>query len=674
MSTQRFDSLLIANRGEIACRIIRSARALGIRTIAVYSDADLGAPHVRLADEAYHIGAAAPRASYLNVQALLEVAKRADAKAIHPGYGFLSERAEFCAAVLEAGLLFVGPDVHAINAMGDKASSKQLMRKANVPCVPGYDGADQSPETLRTQADAIGYPLLVKASAGGGGRGMRRVSAAGELEGAIVSAKTEALAAFGSDALLLERWVERGRHIEVQVLADRHGNTIHLLERDCSAQRRHQKVIEEAPSPALSPELRAKIGAAAVRAAQAVNYVGAGTVEFMMDDGGEFYFLEMNTRLQVEHPVTELICDIDLVKWQLRITAGEPLTLRQEEITARGHAIEARVYAEDPANGFAPQTGRVIALRLPSDEGVRIDAGLDEGQVIGADYDAMIAKVIAWGESRELARQRLDGALRHTCVLGLHTNVDYLLNILRSEEFRGGEMTTHLLDSAQGQALKESPPRDPAARAAAIGVWLACAASARGLHRTDATAAVAMHFRNAHPEPQRIAIELDGEALLVSVQADTGGCSMTLGDRTHRVVVRHLPGMQDNERLVIVDGAAATALWAIDERDALWLAWHGQTTVVRIPRTKTRAESQAGTGNLRAPGVGTVTRVQVAVGEHVAKGQALLALEAMKMETVLCADVAGLLKELRAAPGKQVAAGDLLAVIEPDPAEVPGPA
>ena len=459
-------SVLIANRGEIACRIARTAAAMGIRTVAVYSDADAGAPHVRACDAAVRIGPPPVAESYLNIAAIIDAGKQAGADAVHPGYGFLSENASFAEACVAAGLTFVGPPASAIAAMGNKAAAKARMEAAGVPVVPGWRGADQSDGTLLEAARRIGLPVMVKAAAGGGGRGMRLVTDDAALEAAIKGARNEAASAFGSGELLLEKAVTDARHVEVQIFADTHGTVIHLGERDCSVQRRHQKVIEEAPSPAVPAELRARMGAAAVAAAKAVNYVGAGTVEFLLGGDGAFYFLEMNTRLQVEHPVTEAVTGLDLVEWQFRIADGEPLPLRQEQVALRSHAIEVRLYAEDPARNFLPQSGSVVAWRKPP--GVRTDAGIESGQAISPWYDPLLAKIIAHGATREEARAKLIAALERTVLLGLPTNRRFLIDLLSHSDFAAGKATTGFI----GQHFARIVPREPTeadfARAAAL--------------------------------------------------------------------------------------------------------------------------------------------------------------------------------------------------------------
>ncbi|MFW6413136.1 MAG: acetyl-CoA carboxylase biotin carboxylase subunit, partial [Oceanicaulis sp.] len=473
MTTRPFSSVLVANRGEIAVRVLREARASGRRAIAVCSDADADALHVREADEAVRIGPAAAAQSYLNVEAILDAAKRTDAEAIHPGYGFLSENAAFAQAVTDAGLVWIGPPPAAIEAMGDKARAKRLMIEAGVPTVPGWQGDAQDGAALKSEAAKIGYPLLIKAVAGGGGRGMRVVRSGAEFDEALASARREAKSAFGDDAVLLEKFVERGRHVEIQVFADAHGNTIHLGERDCSAQRRRQKVIEEAPSPAVSGDLRARMGADAVAAAKAVTYAGAGTVEFLLDDDGAYYFLEMNTRLQVEHPVTEEVTGLNLVQLQFDVAAGKPLPISQDDVALNGWSVELRLYAEDPYDGFAPQSGR-IAWFEPEASGVRVDTGVVTGDRIGTEYDAMVAKLIGTGPTRDAALDRLRAALRSAPLLGVTTNRDFLLALIDDPRFRAGEITTGDLDRWSEEASGPFSPRDVAFDALALGAALLC--------------------------------------------------------------------------------------------------------------------------------------------------------------------------------------------------------
>ncbi|HSV36405.1 MAG TPA: acetyl-CoA carboxylase biotin carboxylase subunit, partial [Ramlibacter sp.] len=472
-----FKKILIANRGEIACRVAATARRMGVRTVAVYSDADANAKHVGACDESVHIGGSAPKDSYLRWERIIEAAKATGAQAVHPGYGFLSENEEFAQACADAGLVFIGPPPSAINAMGLKAESKQLMEKAGVPLVPGYHGANQDTALLAAEAERIGYPVLIKASAGGGGKGMRAVEKAQEFEAALASCKREAINSFGDDAVLIEKYVQRPRHIEIQVFGDTQGNYVYLFERDCSVQRRHQKVLEEAPAPGMTEAMRRQMGGAAVAAARAVNYVGAGTVEFIVEQRGHgemnFFFMEMNTRLQVEHPVTEAITGLDLVEWQLRVAFGEPLPLRQEELKIHGHAIEARICAENPDNNFLPATGTLLVYRKPKSASfargpVRVDDGVREGDAISPFYDSMVAKLIVHGDTREQALARLDEALAQTHIVGLATNVQFLRQVVRSPSFSKANLDTALIPREQAVLFNQEPLGLPLAAAAAV--------------------------------------------------------------------------------------------------------------------------------------------------------------------------------------------------------------
>ena len=655
MSTGPFDTLLVANRGEIACRVIRSARDLGLRTVAVYSDADAGAPHVALADLAVRLGPGPAAESYLDAERILAAAAQAGAQAIHPGYGFLSESAAFARACTEAGLIFVGPSAESVAAMGDKAAAKVRMRAAGVPVVPGYDGEEQADAAFAQAAEGIGYPVLVKASAGGGGRGMRRVDRAEDLPEALARARNEARSAFGSEHLILEKLVEGGRHVEVQVLADTQGTCLHLFERDCSTQRRHQKVIEEAPSPAVSPELRARMGQAAVRAAEAVAYTGAGTVELLLDDSGAFYFLEMNTRLQVEHPVTELVTGLDLVALQLRVAMGEPLGLRQEDLSLRGHAIEARLYAEDPADGDRPQTGTVVAFRAPEGAGLRTDHGLVDGLEVSPFYDSMLAKVMAWGPDRHTARRRLERALEETVLLGLRTNRHFLVEVLRSEAFRQGEVRTDFL-AREGEPLRQPWARAEDVVREAAALWLQAVAGAG--ERTG--------FRNSHAEHGPLFLEVGGEVHEVRCSArgrtvhfaeSSGGGSITLlarDDTTHRLRYTWPDGRTlDRTVHATVDG------------DTLWLQVGGWQGAVRLHVPRPDAEDTVANGQISAPGAGKVLSVLVSADQPVAAGDPLAVLEAMKLETTLRAPVAGTVQAVRVTAGDLVKTGQILFVLEP---------
>ncbi|MFO1232777.1 MAG: biotin carboxylase N-terminal domain-containing protein [Paenacidovorax caeni] len=656
-----FNKILIANRGEIACRVIRTARALGYRTVAVYSDADRDAPHVALADEAVHIGPAPAAESYLQFDAILGACKATGADALHPGYGFLSENAAFALACEDAGVLFIGPPPSAIEAMGDKALAKQRMIEAGVPCAPGYLGADQADATLVAEAKKLGYPLLVKAVAGGGGRGMRLVRHDSELQAAIEGARREATSAFGDGTLMLERLIDNGRHIEIQVFADAHGNAVHLGERDCTAQRRRQKVIEEAPSPVVSPQMRAQMGADAVAAALAVGYRGAGTVEFIVDAQNHHYFLEMNTRLQVEHPVTECITGQDLVEWQLRVAAGEPLPLAQEDIMLSGHAIEVRLYAEDPYDGFAPQTGAVrywrpaqaLAGRARGQAAfgeVRIDAGIREGGEVTPYYDPMVAKLIAHGRDRTDAIRRLMAALDDAPLLGLRHNARFLRDLLDHPAFREARMHTTLIDQWQqaGEPLLQRPQPDALAWALAAA---ALAAGEGGARRPDSVATWGTTLVLAGSSEQR-AVRVRPHGAQVQVQL-AGADSFTFD------AVR----WQD-ERLTWRQGGV--------QRSAVCQMQGGQVTLALGATVHEFAELSPFPQNdpaldprkLRSPVAGTVCAVAVAVGDQVSAGQPLLCVEAMKMEMWLHARASGTVSALHAQIKDSVAAGSVLAEID----------
>ncbi|KAA0020094.1 ATP-binding protein [Antrihabitans cavernicola] len=642
----RFDTVLIANRGEIAVRVIRTAKAQGYRTVAVYSDADVDAPHVRAADTAVHIGAAPARESYLDADKLLDAAKRSGAQAIHPGYGFLSERADFAQACADAGIVFIGPTPDAIRAMGDKAASKRLMDEAGVPMLPGYQGVEQSDERLLVEAERIGVPLMVKASAGGGGKGMRLVTDPADVAGAITSARREALSAFGSDVLLLERALLGPRHVEIQVLGDEHGHVIALGERDCSIQRRHQKVVEESPSPVMTPELRQKMSDAAVTAAQSIGYIGAGTVEFLLGVDGEFSFLEMNTRLQVEHPVTEFVTGLDLVDWQLRIAQGEHLRIEQDEVRLTGHAIEVRLYAEDPANDYLPVTGTVTAWEAPTGEGVRVDSGIQTGSVVGSNYDPMLAKIIAYGRDRDEARRRLIGALERTRVLGLTTNRGFLVDVLRHPQFGTGEATTAFLDENDFTGARTPSSRHIAVAAGWLHRERERVAAVRSPGLAGWTSAAGMIS----------AMRLGGRDL--HLFRDPAGLTVTVDDAVHQVVI--------GDRLT-VDGVAVDAFGITPEPDRVVIAFEDLDLDLRDTLLDPPASAElAGSGVLTASMHGTVTAVLVKVGDTVEVGDQLLVLEAMKMERPVRADIAGVVTEV-APTGQQFAADDVLVRIAADP-------
>lgn len=643
-----FNKILVANRGEIACRVLRTAHELGYRSVAVYSEADADTRHVQLADEAVCIGPAAVAQSYLNLEAILDAARRSGAEAIHPGYGFLSENAEFARACEAAGIVFIGPDAEAIHLMGSKRLSKIAMLAAGVPCIPGYEGAEQDDATLRREAERIGYPLMIKASAGGGGRGMRLVEEPGQLLEQLRTARSEALGAFGSAELILERAVLRPRHVEIQVFGDRHGNLLYLGERDCSVQRRHQKVIEEAPCPVLDADLRRAMGEAAVKAAASVNYVGAGTVEFLLGEDGRFYFLEMNTRLQVEHPVTELVTGQDLVAWQIRIAEGHPLPLRQEQVELRGHAIEVRLYAEDAGRGFLPQTGTVLRWDPELLPGVRIDHGLVEGQAVTPFYDPMLAKLIAWGETREEARQRLLAMLAETSVGGLRTNLAFLRRILGHPAFAAAELDTGFIARHQDDLL-------PAPQALPEHFWQAAAEAwlqSEPGHRRD-------------DDPHSPWSRNDGWRSALARESDL---MLRCRDERRCVRLRHASPSQyrlDGDDLVSrVDGVTRRSA-ALRRGRQLFLEWEGELLAIEAVDPIAEAEAaHAHQGGLSAPMNGSIVRVLVEPGQTVEAGATLVVLEAMKMEHSIRAPHAGVVKALYCSEGELVEEGTPLVELD----------
>jgi len=612
-----FSKILIANRGEIACRIQRTAQALGYRTVAVYSDADADALHVQMADEAVHIGPAAVQLSYLNIPAILDAAHKTGADAVHPGYGFLSENPDFARACQHAGLTFIGPSAEAIELMGSKRLSKLAMLEAGVPCIAGYQGADQDDATLQRHAERIGYPLMIKASAGGGGRGMRLVHQQDQLLAQLRTARSEALNAFGSAELILEQALIEPRHVEIQVFGDRHGQLIYLGERDCSVQRRHQKIIEEAPCPVMTPDLRQAMGEAALKAGRAVNYVGAGTVEFLLDRDGRFYFLEMNTRLQVEHPVTELITGLDLVAWQLQVAAGQPLPLTQADVTLTRHAMEVRLYAEDPAQGFLPQTGDV--LRWQPAAGVRVDHGVLEGQRISPFYDAMLGKIIAHGATREEARRKLLRAVQDTLLLGVTSNQRLLAEVLEHPDFIRGDFSTGFIPR-YFNAIAPYPATDEQLAVAAALFYQHSAARHRpGLSGWCNNASAARSYR--------LLVNDKVQGISVSVSADNALC-------INGIDIRPL-GLDDRHFTLVIDGIRRRLAYHLDG-SRLWLPG---LTVVDVTQQVAQRQDDAGSGTLKAPMDGAIVDVCVGVGDRVRKGQLLLVLEAMKMEHPLKAGV-----------------------------------
>jgi geranyl-CoA carboxylase alpha subunit len=657
--------VLVPNRGEIAARIFRTARRLGLRTVAVFSEADRDAPHVRLADEAVFIGPAPASQSYLSIPRILDALKRTGADAVHPGYGFLSENADFARACEEAGAVFIGPSPAAIELMGNKRGAKLRMQEAAVPVVPGYSGAESSDAVLLAEAERVGFPLMVKAAAGGGGRGMRQVGSLGELPAALVSARAEAMAAFGSGELILERALSAARHVEVQIFGDRHGNVVHLGERDCSVQRRHQKVIEESPSPAVDDALRDAMGQAAVAAARAVDYVGAGTVEFLLDAEGNFHFLEMNTRLQVEHPVTELVTGLDLVEWQFRIADGEALPLAQSEIRLGGHAIEARLYAEDPASGFVPQTGKVLRWEPPRGVEARVDAGIEAGVEVGSHYDPMLAKVIVHAPTRVEACRRLGAALGELKVLGVVTNKSFLRRIVEHPTFVSGAATTAFL----AEHLQEAP-------APATLVELGAAALAKIFDGMDALLDEGdqVGFRIGGPSWSTLVLaegEDRQEVRVARAPAGSGPVRFVVerGDAPDAEVVSIVVRSRSRERLRLeVDGVVRT-VEILCEGEQIWLD-DGQ--VVRLftdlARRPAVARDGAGTGVVLAPLDGALRAVLAEEGAKVKRGQTLVLVEAMKMEHPIKADVDGVIQQVLVRVGGQVKARQKLVIIQPEEA------
>ncbi len=663
-----FSSVLIANRGEIAVRIARTAARLGLRTIAVCSEADAGALHTRVCDEAVLIGPAPPQESYLSIDRLIDAARRTGAQCVHPGYGFLSENAAFAEACAKAGLVFVGPPPAAIRAMGLKDQAKSLMERAGVPVVPGYHGGQQTAAFLKRKAYEIGYPVLIKAVAGGGGRGIRRVDKHAEFEHGLAAAQREAAAAFGDARVLIEKYVEAPRHVEIQVVADSQGHIIHLGERDCSLQRRHQKLIEEAPAPGMTPALRAEMGEAAIAAAQAVGYVGAGTVEFIADGSkglrtGGFWFMEMNTRLQVEHPVTEAITGLDLVEWQLRIAAGEALPLRQQEVPIAGHAIEARIYAEDPARGFLPSPGRITAFEPPAGKGIRVDAGVASGDQVPPDYDSMIAKIIAHAPTRNDALARLAAALGDLIVAGPRVNTPFVRRLAEHPQFQGGRFDTGFIDRHVAELLHAEPDDEARAIARTVALLLA-----RERHRLAEVAAVLTPSRAGWRDPwsaddgfslgparvMALDILVDGAVRQATVTWGPGGAQVTV-DGVSAAVAAPDPGQAESQTarqvIEVAGGAVAVA--------------GGRQIHVALPRYDTLDARQMSDGGVvRAPMNGKVVATFVEAGQRVKKGARIALMEAMKMEHILTAPIDGIVREVAAVAGTQAAEGVVIARIE----------
>ena len=657
-----FKKILIANRGEIACRVAATARRMAIQTVAVYSDADADAKHVSACDEAVHIGGSAPRDSYLRWETIIAAAKATGAEAIHPGYGFLSENEEFAQACGEAGLVFIGPPASAIKAMGLKAESKQLMEKAGVPLVPGYHGSEQDPALLQREADRIGYPVLIKASAGGGGKGMRAVEKSEDFEAALASCKREAISSFGDDAVLVEKYAQRPRHIEIQVFGDSHGNYVYLFERDCSVQRRHQKVLEEAPAPGMTEAMRRQMGEAAVAAASAVNYVGAGTVEFIVEqrsDGSmNFFFMEMNTRLQVEHPVTEAITGLDLVEWQLRVASGEKLPLAQDQLRIHGHAIEARICAENPDNNFLPATGSLQVYGLPASVSferglVRVDAGVREGDVISPFYDSMIAKLIVHGDTREQALARLDEALAQVHIVGLNTNVQFLRHVVSSRSFSGADLDTALILREQAVLFHQEKIGLPLAAASAVALGLL---EEKALETSDPFSR-RDGWRAHGVSTRRFEFEFHGEPAKAELTyLHDGGLRLSAGGEEGLLVFSRA----DDAVTLDFGGRRLTARLYRRGESVFVFARQGATQIAVIDLLAHAGEAHGEAGRLTAPMPGKVVSFAVKAGDTVTKGQALAVMEAMKMEHTIAAPADGVVQELLYAPGDQVTEGSEL--------------
>lgn len=663
-----FQKILIANRGEIACRVIDTARKLGVKTVAVYSEADKAARHVQMADEAVLLGPAEVSLSYLKADAILDIAKKTGAEAIHPGYGFLSENADFAEKCKTAGIAFIGPPADAIRAMGLKDAAKILMVKANVPVVPGYHGKDQDPAMLAVEAGKIGYPVLIKAVAGGGGKGMRRVDSATEFADALASAMREAANAFGDDRVLIEKYLVKPRHIEIQVFADSHGNAVHLFERDCSLQRRHQKVIEEAPAPAMPETMRAAMGAAAVAAAKAIKYEGAGTIEFIADvsdglkDDG-FYFMEMNTRLQVEHPVTEMITGQDLVHWQLVVAAGGELPLAQEDLTISGHALEARLYAEDPDNDFLPATGPLLRLRAPLErDGVRVDTGVREGDIVTPFYDPMIAKLIVWGETREIALRKMQAALGSYQVAGLATNLEFLKNVASHKAFADADLDTGFIERFKDDLVPEKPPVSDEHIALAVLQLLLNESEVNDQRASNSADPFspwndisAWRMNDIAHVDYTFAGNEDDIHVAVESSGDDYIMSLPSGDM---VVSGHQ--MEHGSLRASINGHIVSASVVLDGLRLVVISNGKQVDVIRVATDFDGSGDDGGLGAIMSPMPGKIIQVAVSAGDTVAKGDTLIVMEAMKMEHTLMASVDGVVADVFFETGDQVEEGILL--------------
>src|SRR5262245_3118895 len=656
MRTRAFRKILVANRGEIALRVMRTCHAMGIETVAVYSDADADAPHVRFAGEAVHLGAAPARESYLRIEKIIEAARRTGAEAIHPGYGFLSENAEFAESCAGVGIVFIGPPAAAIRAMGLKNSARRLAAEAAAPVVPGYDGEDQSAETLRARMIEIGFPVLIKASAGGGGKGMRVVRAESAIDDAIEAARRESEKAFGDGSLLVEKYIEGARHVEVQILGDERGNLVHLFERDCSLQRRHQKIVEESPSPAVNEELRRKMGAAAVNIGRAIDYANAGTVEFILAPSGEFYFIEVNTRLQVEHPVTEMITGLDLVRLQIEIAEGNPLPVGEGDLKAEGHAIEARLYAEDPANDFLPSTGKILDLQLPALEGLRIESGIECGIDVGIHYDPMLAKLIARGEGRDAAIRKLVYALRQSSIQGLRTNRDFLIRLLDHPDFRRGGAHTGFIAEHLNELIADDDPRLSRDSLVAAALYLQNQwRASNGL-----LAELPPSYRNNPYRDPSTRFRIGDDEIVVS-WSPTGAGAYRARVFDSTVTAQVLSSTPDVIRIEI-DGVQR-AFRIAEAGDELYVHSSLGSRVIKRPPRYPAGQSASEQASANSPMPGKVLKILVETGRKVSAGDPLIILEAMKMEHTMRAALDGVVEAVLVSDGEVVGPGQLLVQI-----------
>jgi propionyl-CoA carboxylase alpha chain len=660
METRVFRKILIANRGEIALRVMRSCHAMGIETVAVYSDADADAPHVRFACEAVRLGAAPAQESYLRIEKIIEAAGRTGADAIHPGYGFLSENAEFAESCAAAGVVFIGPPPDAIRAMGLKSSARRLAAEAGAPIVPGYDGEDQSFETLRARMIEIGFPVLIKASAGGGGKGMRVVRAANAIDEAVEAARREAEKAFGDGSLLIEKYIEGARHVEIQILGDTRGKLVHLFERDCSLQRRHQKIVEESPSPAVNDELRRKMGDTAVNIGRAIGYMNAGTVEFILASSGEFYFIEVNTRLQVEHPVTEMITGLDLLRLQIEIAEGHSLPFGQADLKAEGHAIEARLYAEDPANDFLPSTGKILDLQLPVIEGLRIDSGIESGMEVGIHYDPMLAKLIAWGENRDVAIRKLVYALRQSSVQGVRTNRDFLIRLLDHPDFRQGRAHTGFIAEHLDGLIADDDPRLIRDSLVAAALYL----QNQWQGSNELLAELPSSYRNNPYRDPSIRFLIGGDDVEVSWR-QTGASAYHARVFDSTVTAQVLSSASEGASIVIrieIDGVQR-AFRIAEAGDELYVHSSLGSRVIKRPPRHPAPQTASEQASANSPMPGKVLKILVETGQIVSAGDPLIILEAMKMEHTMRAALDGVVEAILVSDGEVVGPGQLLVQI-----------